>query len=161
MSTFEKDMLFTKNHIERFLQIRLVQHVIFWLFVLCYFLIGYTRNGQYGLEFIRSAAFLPNHMLLVYTFLYFIIPRFLFTRKFFLFALFSLLAYGMSMAFSAFINFNILGNNRTVWSLGASILGQCTVLGIAISIKLLKNWYRQKQQIMEAQNKKYWPSWSY
>ena len=147
-------MLLTKNHIERFLQKRLVQHTLFWIFVLCYFMIGYTRNGENGLEFIRSVAFLPNHMLLVYTFLYFIIPKFLFIRKFLLFALFRLLAYAISMSLSAFINFEILGHKRTAWSLGASLLGQCTVLGIAISIKLLKNWYQQKQQIMEAQNQK-------
>jgi len=147
-------MRLVKDHIEPFLQRRLIQHIAFWLFVLFYFVIGYTRDGRYGIEIVRSAAFLPNHMLLVYTFLYFILPKFLFTRKFLLFALFSILAYASSMALSGFINFIVLGNWQTLWSPGAALLGQCTVLGIAISIKLLKNWYHQKQQIMEAHNQK-------
>lgn len=142
----------TRKTIEQVLQLRVTQHVLFWVFVAIYFTIGYTRNGAFGLEFIRSLAFLPNHMFLVYSFFYFIIPRFVFTKRFPLMILSGVLAYALSMQVSAFINFVVLGEMKTTWSLGASLLGQSTVLGMAISIKLIKNWYQHKQQIMQARN---------
>ena len=147
-------MLLHKQYPEDFFRSRWMQHILFWTCVLLYFTIGYTRNGDFSLELLRSAAFLPNHMFLVYIFFYFLMPRFLFTRKFFLFILLAAFAYALSMAFSYQINYHVLGPHRTNWSFGASLLGQSTVLGIAISIKLLKNWYRQKRQLMEAENQK-------
>lgn len=138
----------------RLLPSRILLHAFFWIVILCYFTIGYTRNGDYKTEFLRSVVFLPNHMFLAYTFFYLLIPKFLFPKKFFLFFLFSVTTYIVSMQFSWFLNTTILGYNRTYWSLGASLLGQSTVLGIAISIKLLRYWYNQKQQIAEAQKQK-------
>ncbi len=35
--------------------------------------------------------------------------------------------------------------------MGSALLGQSAVLGIAIFIKFLKSWYKQKHQIMEAE----------
>jgi len=147
-------MLLHKQYPEDFFRSRWMQHLVFWICVLLYFTIGYTRNGDFSVELLRSAAFLPNHMFLVYTFFYFLMPRFLFTRKFFLFIVLAVFSYALSMAISYQVNYHILGANRTSWSFGAALLGQSTVLGIAISIKLLKNWYRQKRQLMEAQNDK-------
>jgi sensor histidine kinase YesM len=140
-------------HVEVFFQKRLVQHICFWLFVVSYFTIGYTRNGNFRIELLRSAAFLPNHMFTVYTFFYLLIPL-LFVRKFLLFFILAVVIYGLSMCFSWLINYQLLGENQTAWSFGASLLGQSTVLGMAISIKLLKYWYQQKKQIMEVQHQK-------
>jgi sensor histidine kinase YesM len=138
----------------RLLNNRLLQHIAFWIVVVCYFVIGYTRNGNYEIELYRSFAFLPNHLFIVYTFFYFLIPKFLFQKKFILFFLFSVLVYAAGMQLSGFINFYVLGNTSLRWSIGASMLGESTVLGIAISIKLLKYWYKQKQQIMVAEQQK-------
>src|SRR3982750_4730539 len=147
-------MLLHKQYPEDFFRSRWVQHVLFWSCVLLYFTIGYARDGRFGIELLRSAAFLPNHMFIVYSFFYFLIPQFLLTRKFFLFILLAIVVYAVSMGLSYLINYKVLGVNHTTWSFGAAMLGQSTVLGIAISIKLLKNWYRQKRQLMDAENQK-------
>ena len=135
---------------------RILWHVVFWFAILSYFTIGYARNDRYLVELIRSAVFLPNHMIMVYTFLYFLIPQFLLPRKFLRFFIFSALFYACGMYFSYFINYRILApmGIPTYWSLGAALLGQFTVLGIAISIKLLKYWYQQKQQTLLAEKQK-------
>src|SRR5215207_8385691 len=149
-------MKFTLLHLEHYFQNRIVRHVLFWTAIIIYFTIGYTRNGNYGIELIRSLCFLPNHMFLVYSFFYFLIPRFLLPKKFVQFFLLACLVYLCSMVFSYLINVYFLGSmgRRTFWSFGASLLGQFTVLGIAISIKLLRSWYQQKQKTMEAQQEK-------
>jgi sensor histidine kinase YesM len=143
-------MLLSKKSIEQLLKNRLAQHILFWVCILFYFIIGYTRNGNYSLEIIRSLAFLPDHMFLVYSFLYFLIPRFLLTKRFVLFFVFGVAIYSISIKLSYVINFDLLGEKQTVWNLGAAILGQATVLGPAIAIKLLKQWYHQKDQLMQA-----------
>lgn len=146
-------MLFTQKHLG-ILNNRILQHVLFWIGIVCYFTLGYAQDGKYGIEFYRSSVFLINHLFLVYTFFYFLIPRFLLPKKFILFIFFSILTYAASMAFSRFLNFTVLGKYHTYWSLGASMLGQSTILGLAISIKLLRYWYKQQQQTMEAQKQK-------
>lgn len=142
------------KHIELFAQNRIVQHIFFWIVILIYFTLGYGKEGNYRLEFYRSFVFLFDHMFLVYSFFYVLIPRFLLTKKFLLFALFAVVVYTISIIFSWFLNFRVLAAQKTWWSIGASLLGGSTVLGIAISIKFLKSWYKQKQQILEAENQR-------
>lgn len=143
-----------------FLKHRIGMHVLFWLVVLAYFTFGYGKAGAYGKEMIRSLAFLPQHAFLVYTFLYFLIPRFLLRRKFVAFGALAVLSVGIAIAFSYVANFQILASIglgsdfRTTWNPGLALLGQFTILGTAVSIKLLKYWYRQKKEIMEAQQQR-------
>ncbi len=67
----------TTGLIDDFLKQRVLLHILFWMTVLVYFIVGYGHAGEYKLELFRSAAFLPNHIWLVYVFFYFLIPRFL------------------------------------------------------------------------------------
>ena len=135
---------------------RMLMHILFWLVVLCYFTLGYGKPGFYRIELKRSLAFLPNHMFITYTFIYFLIPRFLLTRKLVAFFCSAIVVVGFGMFFSYLINIHFLGSFglQTWWSIGLSLLGQFTVLGIAVSIKLLKSWYLQKQQTMQAEQEK-------
>ncbi len=150
--------LSTQNFLDWILKQRILLHVLFWTVVLIYFILGYQQNRQFKLEFYRSLAFLPNHMWLAYSFMYFLIPRFLLKNKILLFFGFALLLIGLNMYFSYLINFKFLASisiqKKTWWTLGGSLLGCLTILGIAVSIKLLRYWAKEKRQNVLIQQEK-------
>lgn len=145
--------------LDRFLKHRVLLHVLFWIVVVIYFMLGYGKPGRYGIELIRSLSFLPNHILLVYIFLYFLIPDFLLKNKVFTFLGLAVIFIAVSMYFSYLINFKFLASESiqigTWWSIGSSLLGSLTVVGIAVSIKLLRYWYQQKQEILLVSQEKF------
>ena len=145
---------------ENILRHRILLHVCFWLVVLMYFTFGYGKPGEYGIEVIRSLAFLPHHIIVIYFFFYFLIPRFLLKKRFVPFVTWGIVAILFGIAFSYVVNFILLpslgqGDELvTAWNPGLAMLGQFTLLGGAVSIKLLKYWYHQKQETMEMQQQK-------
>ena len=149
-------MQFGRATLETLINKRILQHTAFWLLIIFYFTVGYGRQGNYLKEVYRSVCFTPAHMFLVYSFFYFLIPRYLLTRKFIQFFLLGAIVYGLAMWFSYVINYKVLAatGDQTYWSFGASLLGQFTVLGLAVSIKLSKYWYRQREQTLAAQQQK-------
>lgn len=138
------------NFLDWFLRQRKLLHILFWMIVLIYFILGYAQQGKYKLELFRSLAFLPNHIWMVYIFFYFLIPRFLLRNKMFAFFGLGLVIIAINMYFSYLINFKFLASQSiqksTFWSLGSSLIGCLSILGIAISIKLLRYWYEQKNE---------------
>ncbi len=145
-------MQLSAAYLESLLRKRLLQHLIFWLGVIAYFTIGYGAPGRYGETFFRVLVFLPGHIFLTYLFFYWLIPNFLIPRKFFLFFLFGALTYFLSLAYAYFINFYVLKllQLESIW-VGSPLIGQTTMLGTALAIKFLKQWYRQKQLTQELQ----------
>ncbi len=97
-------------------------------------------------------------MWLAYSFLYFLIPRFLLRSKIFTFFGLAIVLIGVNMYFSYLINFKFLGSEsikkETWWTLGESLLGCLTILGIAVSIKLLRYWAKEKRQNILVQQEK-------
>lgn len=148
----------TTGLIDYLLKQRILLHILFWIGVLLYFTVGYGHVGEYKLELFRSAAFLPNHIWLAYTFFYFLIPWFLLKNRMLTFFGLSIVFIVINMYFSYLINFKFLGSEciqkSTSWNLGSSFLGSLTILGIAISIKMLRFWYKQKQENLEIQREK-------
>lgn len=148
----------SNNFLDRFLKQRVLLHVLFWIVVVVYFTLGYGKPGRYGIELIRSLAFLPNHIWLVYVFLYFLIPDFLFKNKILSFLGLALICIAANMYFSFLVNFKVLASEAikkgTWWSIGSSLLGSLTIVGIAVSIKLLRHWYQQKQETLLANQEK-------
>ena len=145
----------------RIIQNRALQHIAFWTFFLLIFTVNYASNQNYKQELLVTLVFLPGHMLFVYTQLYFLVPRFLQQRKLtayiFLTLLLTLIAtFSHRMIWNSFVvwyknvapepyfNIDVLRSFFAFWMIG----------GIAISIKLLKEWYREKQRTWETQNEK-------
>lgn len=148
--------LLSSKFLDWFLQQRVLLHIFFWGVVLVYFTLSYAHNGKYGLEFYRSLAFLPNHIWLAYTFFYLLLPFFLFKDKILLFLGLAIVCIGLNMYFSYLINFRFLSffKMETFWSIGGSLLGCLTILGIAVSIKLLRYWYKEKKKNLLIQKEK-------
>ncbi|MEO6813807.1 MAG: histidine kinase [Ginsengibacter sp.] len=143
----------SNQFIDRLLKQRVLLHVLFWIIVTIYFTFGYGNPGHYKVELFRSLAFLPNHIWLIYIFFYLLIPQFLLKNKLILFFVGLIICLAASLYFSYLINFKFLGAKGieipTKWSFGLSLIGNLTILGIAVSIKMLRYWYKQKQEILQ------------
>ncbi len=145
----------------RIIQNRALQHIAFWTFFLLIFTVNYASNQNYKQELLVTLVFLPGHMLFVYTQLYLLVPRFLQQRKLTAYVLLTLLltligtfshrviwnsfvVWYKNVAPEPYFNIDVLRSFFAFWMLG----------GIAVSIKLLKEWYREKQRTWETQNEK-------
>lgn len=62
-------------------------HRVFWLLVVVYIAGGFGLDIEPKGSFINALFYLPGHLIMVYTLLYFLVPRFLLNRKFWQFFL--------------------------------------------------------------------------
>src|SRR3569833_3310197 len=81
MSLFDKFLLFHKKH-------RWLSHVIFWLI---YLLIGVSSSkyrdgnrGTYGFEFASDALYMSAEMFFAYALAYFVVPQFIYRKRYLL-----------------------------------------------------------------------------
>src|SRR4030095_14738745 len=145
----------------RIIQNRLFQHIAFWFFCLLMYTVNYASNKNYQQEIVITLAFLPGHMFFVYTQLYLLVPKFLQQKKLYTYILLTLLfttivAFSSRIIWNEFVtwyknvppepyfNIDLLRSFFAIWMLG----------GIAVSIKMLKEWYREKEKSWKAQNEK-------
>ena len=132
-------------------------HLLFWILIITYFAWGFGLDVEPSKSFANALFFLPGHVVMVYTLLYFLVPRYLLKRKFWHFfggfillvvvcALYTILAQLSVNSVAA-----LQGASLTV---GRNILPFIHVGAIAASIKLLKYWYFQRKQTIEAEQQR-------
>jgi LytS/YehU family sensor histidine kinase len=132
-------------------------HLLFWVLVVTYFAWGFGLDINPKASFINALFFLPGHLIMVYAMLYFLIPRFLLKRRFWQFFLgfFVLILicvlYTILAQLSVSNTRNFQGATLTV---GRNILPFIHIAAIAASIKLLKHWYFQRKETLEAEQKR-------
>ncbi len=132
-------------------------HLLFWIFIVTYFAWGFGFQSNPVRSFINALFFLPGFFIMVYSLLYFLVPRYLLQRKFLAFfaGLFIVLAICMLYTILAQLS---LADSKTfrgmTLSEGRNVLPFLHVGGIAVSIRLLIYWYQQKQQTLEAEKQK-------
>ena len=136
---------------------KILLHILFWIIVVTYFAWGFGFNKNYKASFINALFYLPGFMLMVYSLIYFLIPRYLIKKKFGYFFAGLLLVILLCTGYAWLAQLTMLANavfKGMTMATGRAILPFIHVGGIAISIKLLKYWYLQKQQTLEAQQQK-------
>lgn len=142
---------------------RILTHIVFWIFIYCLFLFPTLLSGRYSNEtFLLNLLYLPSDILSTYIVIYFLIPHFLFQKKYIHFILsyfvfivaFSLL---ISLPYEYFGVNRVLDENR--WSSFEeyvkltflwTIVVQFMITGLASTIKIAKNWLwviQEKQRI--------------
>ncbi len=145
----------TQNPLRRLNKVML--HILFWILIVTYFAWGFGFNVNPKRSFLNALLYVPGHLLMVYSLFYWLVPRYLIEKKylqFFLGLLFVLMIctfYGWAAQLT--LTANDAFNGFTM-STGRAILPFLHVAGIALSIKLLGYWYRQKQQTLEAEQKR-------
>jgi len=150
---------------------RLGRHLAFWLLWFVYFTASYYHYQQTGLEkaefelwnasfVIKTIWLLILHILACYLFINFLMPRYLFTKKYGGLALgvlvLSFLILMSSYFFhrtlfpaidASFNNSPVIANKNTWWtSIVAGLLSAPKVISAAVAIKLLKRWYLKQKE---------------
>jgi len=150
--------------------IRLRRHVVFWLLWWVYFAATYYFYVQVGLQkiafgnlsailFIKTFLLVAIHIFSCYTFIYFLLPRYLVKARYFLFAAgIALLAvfllftgyYMHSLVFplidSAY-HYSLPATNTLWWvSINSVLLNAPKIIAAAAAIKLVKRWYLKQKE---------------
>jgi sensor histidine kinase YesM len=132
-------------------------HILFWIIIVIYFAWGFGLNNKPLRSFINAGFYLPGHFVMVYSLFYVLVPRYLLTKKFlsFFIGLFIVLSICILYTIFAQLSLDDSKNFRGMTlSIGKNVLPFLHVGGIALSIKMLLNWYQQKQQTIEAEKQK-------
>ena len=137
---------------------RVMLHLLFWLFIILYYAWGFgfsTRGPR--IAFLNAMFYLPGHMIMSYTLLYFLVPKYLLQKKIWHFLVGFLI---LVLVCAIYAQLTQLSINAVKKLAGVSIMAGRNVLpfvhvaGIAASIKLLKYWYLQKNQTIAAEQQR-------
>lgn len=138
-------------------------HLFFWF---CYFLFNVIRWGSYFDDFWYSLKSnlveFPLHIIIVYFNIYFLIPKFILTKKYKRYILFLLLTLILLYCIRTGLNFLLVSKN--IWPeaegtqqafsfnhIIAVVLGELYVVALASSIKLALDWIYEKRRAEEFQ----------
>ncbi len=134
-----------------------VIHLLFWALVVFYLIWGFGLNVQPKAFFIHALFILPGHFILVYSLLYFLVPKYLLQRKLWQFFLGFLIVLAVCTSYTvlAQLAVNILWTIQVVpLRVDRNVLTLIHVGTIAISMRLLKHLYLQQKLGLEAEQQK-------
>lgn len=164
METFLSDLVLSNR-----LGYRLGRHFLFWTMCVFFFVVIYGSFWNYGYQikntYTEAILFLPAHMFLSYSIIYFLIPRYLFTGKYLqlVFGIFIFIL--LTALFSFLISQWFITPYRDSQGLAApsknifigflaGLRGSNTVAGFAAAIKLVKYWYFKKEENAKLEKEK-------
>jgi len=141
------------NHI--FSRKRLEWHIVFWIVATGYLMIAFRgRSDSYLTIFISTLWYLPAHMLVVYFSMYFLVPKLLFRKRYLLFVflfLLVLLTCSFYVRCVDLIIFHTVEKFDDRRLLLRTLYGNLNLCGIALSIKLFKSWYLEREAKQQAE----------
>lgn len=134
-------------------------HILFWILVVLYFAWGFGLGVDPMKSIYNAIFFLPGHLIMVYSMLYFLVPKFLLNRKYWQFLLGIVILVGICGIYTVLAQLSITADANprlqgATFSVGRNILPFIHIAGIAASIKLLKYWYVQRKQTLEAEQQR-------
>jgi sensor histidine kinase YesM len=133
-------------------------HLLFWMFVVTYYVWGFGfQTVSPKVAFVNAMFYLPGHCIMVYALLYFLVPKYLLQKKIWHFLIGFLLLVLVCVAYTMLAKLSINADQEfagVYLSSGRNVLPFIHVGGIAASIKLLKYWYLQKAQTIEAEQQR-------
>ena len=158
---------------------RIKRHLAFWAFwwifqgFLYSFLATYSVIAYFTrlpISMLESLIYLPGHMFLAYSLMYFVIPKYLLKQKYWHTAVSTIICFLLTAVIAAAIGILIIDPLR-IYVLGgeyasslyrkgavsvhlallAGLRGGLTVGGIAAAIKLMKYWYVKEQRNLQLQ----------
>jgi len=143
---------------------RIVSHLIFWAVAYLFFIVFYGRaNQNYQMTVIFVSLLFPLAMATTYLLIYYLIPRFLFRGKRFLFAL--LLIYLIVITswlselisviiFISFANYQVKAMVPVSFDVLSLIVGLYFICLIAVAIKQIKRAFFMQQENAELEKRK-------
>ncbi len=132
-------------------------HLLFWALIVTWFAWGFGFHIDPKKSFLNALFFLPGHFIMVYPLLYFLIPRYLLRHKYWQFFLGVLVLVVLAVWYTAIGQLKVSDMRDfkdATFVVGRNVLPFVHVAGIAVSIKLLKYWYVQRKQTIEAEQQR-------
>lgn len=158
------DPFFTRLALSNDIRPRLGRHLMFWTacWIFQGFIYGFLHGnepplGVFFVTFSESLMYLPQHIFLSYSIIYFVLPQFIFKGKYWLAmigivvlvlitALMSpVILESLILPFRSAIGFPVLPKSVFSSFMGG-LRGSMTVAGFAVAIKLVKHWYLKKTE---------------
>lgn len=132
-------------------------HILFWILVVLYFAWGFGLGVDPMKSIFNAMFFLPGHLIMVYSLLYFLVPRFLLTSRYWQFFLGLVILVVTCGVYTVLAELSISSDPRlqgASFSVGRNVLPFIHIAAIAASIKLLKFWYVQRKHTIEAEQQR-------
>jgi sensor histidine kinase YesM len=132
-------------------------HILFWILIVLYFAWGFGLDVDPVKSILNGLFFLPGHLIMVYSLLYFLVPQYLLHRRYWKFFLGIFILVGLCGVYTVLAQLSLTGDPRlqgATFTVGRNILPFIHVAAIAASIKLLKFWYLQRKQTVEAEQQR-------
>lgn len=138
--------------INRLSRQRVLMHVLFWLAVTFFFFHVFRRDDDFQ-TLLNNLGFMPGHMFFAYSLNYFIFPRYVLKGRIASAVIGILIALLIALLYLRLIDIYLLhystyGDQWTLWirhSMARAIVALFSVGWIAVTIKLVKRWYGEKE----------------
>jgi sensor histidine kinase YesM len=145
--------------INRLFRQRVLLHVVFWLAVLVFFNFVFRFNRHPSEVLVDSLGFLPGHLIFVYTLTYFLFPRYVLKGKLAAAIVGFILTLAVALFYMRIADVYLLhysGATR-LWlprNFPHSIYSLFSIGWIAVTIRLVRQWYRAKEQQQQLEKEK-------
>jgi sensor histidine kinase YesM len=137
------------------LKSRWLQHLMFWLAVTLYLLGGFRNRFETLAGSLKhTALYLPGHIFMVYSLLYFLIPYLALRRKFLLFFIFLVPVFAIAALYIRFVDTTAYSSHEGFADsriFQHAIFATFNIAGIAVAIKLFKYWYLEHEAKRQAE----------
>lgn len=164
------DSFFTRFALSDDFRHRFARHFVFWLWAWCiqgllYGFIYMRQPNAFVISFGEALIYLPMHMFLSYSIMYWVLPRFMYRGRYWtgLFAVMVLIIVTAILSpvisqlainpFRELVGYDVKIENFFYSFLGG-LRGSLTVSGFAVAIKLLKQWYVKKAEAEQLEREK-------
>jgi hypothetical protein len=149
---------------------RLARHTVFW--TACWLFQGviygffYEASDHPYVSYVESLIFLPQHIFFSYSFIYYILPKFILKERYLAGVLASvalilitagcspLLNYTLIRPYREWVGFPIRDEFMVARSFMGGLRGSFSVGGFAVAIKLIKLWYFKKMENEQLEKEK-------
>ena len=140
---------------------RVLNHILFWIVIFAFFTVPRIVVGGFSFEAFVNILYIPFDIIATYIFIEFLIPRFILkNRNFLFFTLGALLTFGLNIAVSQYIMYNIqpkLGfwviRKSPISEMFSFIVNNLMIIGTASALKLFSYFYKIQLAHSELQRK--------
>lgn len=145
---------------------RIITHILFWILYVIFFFFQFSIFGKAELRWTILGSLVITvwvDIAATYFTVYFLLPRFLFKRKYFLFSVYLIISAAVAVLAQRFlmvyISYPLFYSNYTkeisFWQINPfyTLVNIYTVVGLFAAIKLTKMWFRSQQVKKELENK--------
>lgn len=134
---------------------RIWWHILFWVVWYFFYIITFSNNFLDASEFVQNLALLPVRMAATYVLLYWMLPKYLFAKRYLSFTLLMVVhgvLYGLSinLVLQYGFGYHATGGKNLI----PSVVMNYQIPATAVAVYLFKRWYRIQQYTLTLEKEK-------